>query len=308
MHHLPGRETRQVFPRLTLAPSVTRIAPRGTHSQIRENKLNEEAPANMRVEYENPPVNELVLGVYFKAPILELRNEHIGLFWSKVRDRFPTVRQQPPLGDLFFHAPNEVIPFPRYWLVDKDEVYILQLQRNALLVNWRRQANIYPHFDTVKAVLDEAFAEFGEFIRAESIADELVIDTCEMTYVNVIEAEGYYSTPSDAQNVIPSFRLPMPELSGAVVHAINSTTIYQVQTDLLLALTIKTGSIGSGEPSRQVLVLEQRASGQLAEGTKSAADRWFNRAHEVTGTCFNSITDSDIQSTVWKRRDLRNAF
>jgi hypothetical protein len=35
-----------------------------------------------RREYKNPPINELVLGLYFDRHILPFRSEHVGLFWG----------------------------------------------------------------------------------------------------------------------------------------------------------------------------------------------------------------------------------
>jgi hypothetical protein len=45
----------------------------------------------MRREYKNPPVNELVVGVYFAKPLLSMRAEHIGIFWKRLDKDFPTL-------------------------------------------------------------------------------------------------------------------------------------------------------------------------------------------------------------------------
>jgi hypothetical protein len=56
----------------------------------------------MTVKFRNPPINELVIGVYFSRELEGLRAEHVGLFWSTIRAEFPTIQQQPvivpPLG------------------------------------------------------------------------------------------------------------------------------------------------------------------------------------------------------------------
>ena len=92
----------------------------------------------MRREYESPPINELVVGVYFKPPLIGFRSEHAGLFWNKIRDRFPKASQQAPIASII-DAPDEVFPLPRYWFIADDESFLIQVQRNALLANWRRQ-------------------------------------------------------------------------------------------------------------------------------------------------------------------------
>jgi hypothetical protein len=44
----------------------------------------------MTVKYGNPPINELVLGLYFDQPT-PMRAEYAGVFWASVRDEFPGV-------------------------------------------------------------------------------------------------------------------------------------------------------------------------------------------------------------------------
>ncbi len=38
----------------------------------------------MKVRFKNPPINELIIGVYFHPPLARLRSEHIGLLWSRL--------------------------------------------------------------------------------------------------------------------------------------------------------------------------------------------------------------------------------
>ena len=49
------------------------------------------------ITFENPPVNEVVISTYFNPPLSDFRNEHIGLFWERIRGEFPIVRQQLPV-------------------------------------------------------------------------------------------------------------------------------------------------------------------------------------------------------------------
>jgi hypothetical protein len=49
------------------------------------------------MKFKFPPINELVIGVYFNTPLLGLRAEHIGLFWHGIRDAFPKVSQTGPI-------------------------------------------------------------------------------------------------------------------------------------------------------------------------------------------------------------------
>ena len=54
--------------------------------------------SSMPRKYKNPPVNEVVIGVYFNDSILAMRAEHVGLFWSSIASEFPEASQNVPIG------------------------------------------------------------------------------------------------------------------------------------------------------------------------------------------------------------------
>lgn len=75
----------------------------------------------MRRKYKHPPINEVVIGVYFKDPILAMRAEHVGLFWSGIASEFPEVAQNVPIGgDIDISAPGEIFPMPRFWFTSNE--------------------------------------------------------------------------------------------------------------------------------------------------------------------------------------------
>lgn len=130
----------------------------------------------MTVKFRNPPINELVIGVYFARDLHPLRAEHIGLFWSNIRPEFPTIQQQPPVAPpispgagvtIEFGAPGEMFPMPRFWIELSDGQTLLQIQRNAFLLNWRKKDAGYPHFEVVKKSFDQNFARFVQFLESE---------------------------------------------------------------------------------------------------------------------------------------------
>ena len=254
----------------------------------------------MRKVYKRPPIVEVVLAVYLKPALLGLRNEHIGLFWQRIRDRFPIVQQNAPIGE-FQDAPHEVFPLPRYWFIAENRTYLVQLQRNALIINMRRQKEDYPHFDAVKLLFDEIFAKFSEFLILEKIVDVLNIDTCELTYVNHLAPSKHWTGPNDIGKIIPSFAPLNPGLAGAKLEGVNSINVFRIDEDLSVKLTLRT--VAAGDPPQPRLIFEQRVTGRLKTGVtgeKASVDDWFGRAHDITGKCFGGLTDSDIQHRVWK--------
>ncbi len=247
----------------------------------------------MRREYVNPPVEELVLGVYFAEPILTLRAEHVGVFWGKVRSEFPFIEQQEPLR-VIIQAPGETFPMPRFWLKTKEDAYLVQIQRNGFMLNWRKREGAYPHYATVKKAFDLHYKTFKEFVR-EELKIEPTVELCELTYVNniVLNPER---VEEDIAAVIPSFRALRPDVEG-VLQSISLNNTIEVAKDLRLIVTVRT-ALRNTDKAR-IVVFEQRASGQILGGG-AVVDAWFERAHDLTGASFNSLTSEHFQKNVWK--------
>src|SRR5262245_53873841 len=170
----------------------------------------------MTVKFRNPPINELVIGVYFSRELHALRAEHVGLFWSSIRSEFPTIQQQQPiLSPVFSTLPvlavGEIFPVPRFWIESLDGEMLIQVQRNAFLLNWRKKEGRYPHFEAVKKSFDRNFGLFMHFLEKELRLPSPEIQVAELTYINLIEGADYWRGPQDTKNILPRFRLPVEE-------------------------------------------------------------------------------------------------
>jgi uncharacterized protein (TIGR04255 family) len=256
------------------------------------------------MKFKFPPINELVIGVYFNTPLLGLRAEHIGLFWHRIRDAFPKVSQTGPIvaqGEAFQAAlaiaPEEVYPLPRFWLSSADETMLVQLQRNAFLLNWRKRDQTYPHYESVKREFDRVYAIFAEFVR-ETVRQDFAIEAAELTYINLAQVGEYWSGVNDIKRVIPSFRPVEIGVEGATLANTTQSTVWTVAKDVSLTAKVQTATMTADK--RTALVFELSAKGRLGAATKSEADAWFDRAHEVTGKAFKGMTSPDIQARVWQ--------
>ena len=259
----------------------------------------------MTIKFQNPPVNELVITTYFSSPISDLRNEHIGIFWSQIEDSFPKSSQQIPIGgaEAIMDVKNEISPMPRYWFISKDEINLLQIQKNAFIFNWRRRKGDYPRFNAqLKPAFDKYFSMFSEFIRTHTNASELTIDFCQLTYINVIKRCEFWSGPKDTQNVIPSFSIPNPGVAFHDTPSFNCSYIFDISSDLQLVVMARNVVISPNpeDEPEPVLIMEIQANGRLGQASKLATDPWFNRAHEAVNKCFTGMTDPEIQRQHWK--------
>lgn len=259
----------------------------------------------MRQKYRNPPINELIIGLYFDQDIPSFRIEHLGLFWSTLRDDFPVVRQQsalvaPPIGSSIpfsFELTTE-FPMPRFWLEAKDGSTIMQIQRNAFLFNWRKRDQEYPHFGAVKSAFDRNLLRFSDFLETEVGASLPNLQIAELTYVNVIEESEYWRGPQDTSKVFPRFQLPTPNIAEQTPVDFHQATTQKLASDLTLTTSIRSGT--STTHANPVLIFELRTLGLLGAATKADADLWFDRAHVIIGECFTAMTNSDIQNRYWQ--------
>lgn len=256
----------------------------------------------MTVRFQNPPINELIIATYFKPPLTTLRSEHVGLFWSKIRDEFPAVEQQAPVGgaETFQQISGEFFTMPRFWFVAEDKINLIQLQKNAFMLNWRRRDAKYPHFsENLKPAFDKYYRVFEDFVRDDVGNSDIKIDLCELTYINTIDACEYWKGPQDTANVIPSFAILETGIVGNATPAFNCTYVFVPSTDLQLRVSIRNGET-MATPGNPVLVLEIKATGRLGQARKSEADAWFERAHDAIIACFVRMTSKDIQHRYWK--------
>jgi uncharacterized protein (TIGR04255 family) len=263
----------------------------------------------MRIKFRNPPINELVIGVYFDRGISSFRSEHVGLFWSTIRKGFPVVRQRPnvtpplfgPAGSFMIElaGESEVYPMPRFWLESEDGVTLMQIQKNAFLFNWRKREAQYPHYENVKTAFDENFSRFSRFIESEVHATQPALQIAELTYINLVESCEYWRGPQDTENVFPNFRLVGLGPEGTTPADFNQITSQRFAMDLTLTTSIRSGR-SAPDADKQVLIFEFRAIGLLGTAGRSEADAWFERAHETIGECFTSMTNPYIQEQYWQ--------
>ena len=152
--------------------------------------------------YENPPVNDVVCGVLFKA-LDKMLTPHLGVLWDSYRADYPTCQEAPPLIPIierFGERPAqskpefaEIPPLPRVWFVHTNGNGLIQIQRDRFLHNWRRlrPENPYPRYEQVIAMFQDRLATFQKFLTSQELGT-LVPLQYEMTYVNhIYKGEGW---------------------------------------------------------------------------------------------------------------------
>lgn len=263
--------------------------------------------ADQRIKFVNPPINELVVAL-FHLPIVEMKSQHIGLYWNRIRDRYPICEQHPIVINSsdtspFSEAPGEFFPLPRFWFYSDAHPTLMQVQRNAFIFNWRRgTTNEYPHYETVIKNFWQELESYKAFVQELGGKGLDVIQRCELTYVNIIPTNEVFTTPAQLMNVLP----PIASLSDIQTDdrklvGINATATYQVNPTLRIDLTIKLGR-RTDDTKELVAVLELKASGVPSDLSLEGTRSWYGSAHDATYRMFLDATAKQVQELIWKTR------
>lgn len=176
--------------------------------------------------FDRPPVTEVIIGLAFE-PIPTLTGAMVG----RIFPDYQVNSEQPlymPLAERFGPSSGlpqigiQLLPTPpgaRQWLASEGGAHLLQVQRDWMGQNWRRQSadEVYPHFDEVRAALCRNWGQFTTYLSLHDMGSPRVTQ-CEVTYVNAINPGGMWSSFGDLDRVFTVARrraahafLPRPD-------------------------------------------------------------------------------------------------
>jgi uncharacterized protein (TIGR04255 family) len=260
-----------------------------------------------RAHFQFPPINELVLGVRF-PPLAELKAQHIGLYWQSIRPRFPECSQQLPhilvpagTSGATFTVPGEIFPLPRFWFLSSEHPLVVQVQRDAFWLNWRRGPNSgdYPHYEKVAVDFWRELNAFMAFVK--EIGGEVgSISRCELSYVNLIGRNSFFSGPADLGKVLPSVAAFVDLHEGGIREMIglDASATYRVNENLFIDSAAKLGKLT--DTQEIVMALELRAYSAPSTLSLENCSVWFKAAHEGVYRLFLDATSREMQKEIWK--------
>ncbi len=265
-----------------------------------------------RIKFENPPINELVIALHH-LPILELRAQHIGLYWNRIRDRYPSCTQQIPIvapddqqqPTAMIEAPGDVFPLPRFWFFSELHQTLIQVQRNAFMLNWRRSLTDgpgdYPHYERVVEDFWKELDEYKSFLEGSGLGKLDLIQRCEVTYVNLIGSAQGFTTLDRLGSVLPLVTsLYGAQTDGRTLVGLNATATYRLNPTLVIDLSTRTGK--RVDTQEAIAVLELKAHGAPSDLSLEAARAWYESAHDAIYQLFLDAADKHVQQEIWKPR------
>jgi uncharacterized protein (TIGR04255 family) len=154
------------------------------------------------VTYRKAPVSEVVLGVQFSQPVVDL--DVLASFAAAVRGAYPGRAYHeplPPIVERFDVASGVNLQFmfnpggrlPRVWFTSEDDRRIVQLQADRLIFNWRRLAlgEDYPRYDRLREALDDHLRTLRAVVAdVRPTLAPLVVNHAEVTYINEVDIPG----------------------------------------------------------------------------------------------------------------------
>lgn len=238
------------------------------------------------IHFAHPPLDEVVCGVHFAG--VKWSDIHFGLFYAEVRRRYPHFQRRPPLS-LFENRGSEGLQIelmteprlPLLWYESPDSPFLLQVQKDAFFVNWRRQSGTftYPHFHTrevgEQGVWDRFITEwegFRAFCEKQGIGSPEVL-ACHLAYINHMVHGETWDVPAD---LVRWFRLLAGVKESNPVDTLNMTVIYRVR-NLPLRLNVRPAIRISDK--KKLFIIDFIVTAKLP--ADSGLQAWFDEAHQV---------------------------
>jgi uncharacterized protein (TIGR04255 family) len=261
-------------------------------------------------EFERPPLNEVVIGVQFE-PLKDLHVAHLGLYWSRIRHRYPFTEEQPPLPPQVeppgVTAQVPAISFqsgpfmPRSWFLDATKNELIQLQSDRFLRNWRQIEGTepYPRFPFLIKRFKEEWESFLVFLNEEGLGPPSV-NQCELIYINHLEPGFGWNDYSELGKVFTMLRtpggsgfLPAPEL-------LNWESRYKLPQERG-RLHVQLQPVFRARDLKLILSFNLTARGSPAQSTADRLFAWFDLAHEWVVKGFDQLTEPTMHQ-FWKKK------
>jgi uncharacterized protein (TIGR04255 family) len=260
-------------------------------------------------DFTSPPLTEVVCGLQF-APIPGWTTAHYGLFWSRIKAKYPSSEDQAPLPRVKLEeleSPLEfsvaiLPPLRRVFYCTEPANYLLQVQPNRFLHNWRKlkESDDYPRFPDAYLRFTERWSDFRSFLGDSELAPPTV-QLFELTYANVIGRRGAIF-PRDVWQYMNFYKELPQTASGADPRALGLSISWPLEEKAgRLTMKLKHG-IRTTEPREQaepVMIVEFTALGMADKGGDDM-ERWFKAAHDAIVYTFAALTTEDAHKT-WGR-------
>lgn len=245
--------------------------------------------------FSNPPVDEVAMGFSFQ-PSAHIELLDVSNLWEEFQKKgFDDVQTHAPIaskGSRVFQNFNLQLKskpdFPRFWFIKKTKEYIVQVQEDKFLINWRftdEPTKRYIGFEKIEKnfwIYAELFAAWFE----EKSGEKLKIKNLELSYYNTIEVG-----PKSLVGMFKDFQWSTKSiLSNAVKQMFFEVTLPVEKIDAEMYILGHTGKKRDAEGD--IFRLELAVTGKIdAQGlNKKLMKPWYNLSHDKIVHGFVELT------------------
>lgn len=269
----------------------------------------------MLPDFDQPPVTEVIIGI--QNATTQFSNVHAGMFYERMKKRFPKVSEQDPLAAIFeTFGPNPVqsgfhLQFgrtpTRYWFVTEDDCELIQIQNDRFLHNWRQTqaSDRYPRFKKLFSEFVLELDAWQKFLQDQNIGD-LSINQVEVTYINHIYTEGEgnpYAYLGDvfrfwAKDMPPQEGFPFDNATGSVRFLLQDeegAPYGRLHAEFLPAF--------HNETQRAAIQFQLTARAKPKQDTVDAARATIEKCHEAIVKSFAGLTTAKMHE-LWGLKNV----
>jgi uncharacterized protein (TIGR04255 family) len=256
-------------------------------------------------DYNKPPLAEVVMGVRFQ-PLPGIKVPHYGLFWSKVKEEFPKCQNAPVLGNPVGLEEKETggLPIPRVWLINEGGDYLIQLQRNHFLFNWRKRGGVYPRFNSIAPKFYENFKKFQDFCSENDLGDT-VPQSFELSYINHIFSGEGWKNIKEIGKIFPDL-MWKDDQSRYLKELVTTQWLaeFPMSNPQLGDIRVNVRHGKKQPEDLPVLVFEIIVRSDTMNGLqKIKQEKWFKSAHDDILWTFEDLTDDRVQKSFWGKKN-----
>lgn len=273
-------------------------------------------PADL-VDFDSPPVTEVVLGVQFNS-LERFLSPHLGIVWNEFKEGFPLVEEHPyfpPAFETFGTPAAFMIPSVNFQILTRPEMLrvhflnqqktqLLQVQRDRFLHNWRKvgSGDTYPRFEGMIETFEFGFRKFADAIDREELGS-VVPNQCEVSYFNQIP--------------IPDSETIWSKLASTFPHCAGSATIeglgppedarFAMRYIIRAADGNALGRVAvAAEPARRadgvtIIQFTLTARGKPATADMKGVVEFLKNGRVLLNRVFKKLTSAEMQKQ-WRKK------
>ena len=260
-----------------------------------------------RPYYKRPPVVEVVCGVQFSGAD-GWGTPHFGRFWQQIETEYTQFEDRAPLPPLRLEPDMSIEqrvmtipPLRRVFYIQPPGNFLIQLQQNRLLHNWRKmnESDEYPRYEQAYDRFVSAWDQFKAFLESASLPPTHP-EIYELSYINHIARDGA-KFPQDIWDFLEFYERTPKAVSAKESTAIAMHFSWALPAEMgTLTLDLKHGVRANDE--REVLLIELNARGQVKDSAGYMPE-WFDIAHDAIVNTFDSLT-TDEAHELWGKDEI----